>query len=88
MKVLHTVHNEKHKRLYTKGFKIDTYYDKQIQLGQYIYNRTNQPDIIVHNKKNKRSTNNSDIGLTTTHRKTIKYTDFKNILKREWGLKM
>ena len=22
-----------------------------------------------------------------THRKTIKYTDFKNILKREWGLK-
>ena len=30
----------------------------------------------------------ANIGLTTTtHRKTIKYKDFKNILKREWELK-
>ena len=71
---------------------IDIYCDKPIQLGQYIDNRANRPDI-VHNKKTKEAQIieigiTSDIGLTTTtHRKTVKYTDFKNILKREWGLK-
>ena len=30
----------------------------------------------------------SDIGITSTiHRKTTKYADFKNIVKREWHLK-
>ena len=72
--------------------EVDIYYDKPIQLGQYIDNRANRPDIIIHNKKKKEAQIieigiTSDIGITaTTHRKTIKYADFKNILKREWEL--
>ena len=70
----------------------DIYYDKPLQLGQYIDNRANRPDIIIHNKTTK-EIQIIEIGITsdtginaTTHRKTIKYTDFKNILKREWQL--
>ena len=48
-----------------------------MQLGQFVDNR---PNI--------KKTQIIELGITTTtYRKTIKYTDFKNILKREWGLK-
>ena len=40
-------------RGFENNAEINIYYEKPIQLGQYIDNRANQPDIIVHNKKNK-----------------------------------
>ena len=72
--------------------EVDVFYDKLIRLGEYVTNRANRPDIIVHNKRTREAQIieigiTSDIGIaTTTHRKTVKYADFKNILKREWGL--
>ena len=39
--------------------EIDIYYDKPIQLGEFIDNRAKRPDIIMHNKRtNNRSRNN------------------------------
>ena len=33
--------------------EVDIYYDKAVELGAYIDNRANRPDIIIHNKTTK-----------------------------------
>ena len=73
--------------------EVDIFYEKAVDLGAYIENRANRPDIIIHNKTTKQVqivevgiTN--DIGITNTmHRKIVKYTDFINIMKRGWRLR-
>ena len=87
-----TKHWEHEPVRFTTTRELDIYYDKDVELGSYIENRANRPDIIIHNKRTKQ-VQIIEVGITgdtaitsTTHRKINKYTDFKNIMKREWQL--
>ena len=61
-------------------------------MGQYLENGANKPDIVIHNKEIN-EVKIIEVGITgdtsitsTTHRKILKYTEFKNVIKREWKL--
>ena len=77
---------------FTSNGTINIYYDKPITLGQYLENGANKPDIVIHNKEIN-EVKIIEVGITgdtsitsTTHRKILKYTEFKNVIKREWKL--
>ena len=87
-----TKHRENEPVRFTTTGEIDIYYDKAVGLGSFIENRANRPGIIIHIKRTKQVqiievSITSDTRITfTTHRKINNYTNFKNIMKREWQL--